>query len=419
MLEDVLRGAIQAVRSGAPADRFITDYFRHHRELGARDRRFISDAVFSYFRWLGWVARARAPDEVAAVLLAAALDHELSEEVIGELTRRWGREFSPENLRELRCAGLAQKAERLAALLNGVELPVNVLFPAWFWEEISGPAEGDPEDLRVRVAEALQLRPPVWLRAARGQGEKLVQRLRQEGLPARRSESLPDAVAVEKAFSVGTLQRRIGLWFEVQDLASQCVVEVLGARPGERIWDACAGSGGKSLAIAEAVGAEGWVVLTDRRRAALQDAQSRLQRAGKENFSIVAADLLRSVPCGEVFDAVLVDAPCTGSGTWGRNPDARWRTPAEAVAAYAGRQLRLLEAVAGSVKAGGRLCYAVCSLTRSETVEVIRAFLAVHREFVVEPVPHPLVPGQACSELWFMPWAGPNSGMFACRLRRR
>jgi len=121
---------------------------------------------------------------------------------------------------------------------------------------------------------------------------------------------------------------------------------------------------------------------------------------------------------GEAFDSVLVDAPCSGWGTWSRNPDARWRSDPRDPAQKRNLQVRMLHNAAQCVKSGGVLVYAVCTFTREETSGVLERFLAEHPEFKPEPFTHPLTGDPAAGTVQIWPWEGPGDGMFIARLRK-
>ena len=164
-------------------------------------------------------------------------------------------------------------------------------------------------------------------------------------------------------------------WFEVQDEGSQLAALMVGAKPGEQVLDLCAGAGGKTLAIAAAMENKGQVFATDTDRAAARadlrpaEAGGQPQRAGARSGRSLAELEGR-------MDAVLIDAPCTGSGTWRRRPDAKWRLSERALGERLAEQTALLDQAARFVKPGGRLVYVTCSLFPEENGEQIAAFVA-------------------------------------------
>ncbi|PWR20632.1 RsmB/NOP family class I SAM-dependent RNA methyltransferase [Zavarzinia compransoris] len=196
--------------------------------------------------------------------------------------------------------------------------------------------------------------------------------LRVEGRPA---------IARSRAWREGLV--------EVQDEASQLAALILGAKPGERVLDFCAGAGGKTLAIAAAMANKGRLIATDSDERRLTEAVTRLRRADVHNVTrhVIGAegDKWLSRQKG-AFDRVLVDAPCTGTGTFRRNPDAKWRSSAEELAHLTALQAKLLDRAAALVKPGGRLVYATCSILAAEDEDQIDAFLARHAGFRIVPL---------------------------------
>ena len=178
-------------------------------------------------------------------------------------------------------------------------------------------------------------------------------------------------------------------WFEVQDEASQIAAALVDARPGQRVIDLCAGAGGKTLALAAAMANKGSITACDVDARRLKDAVARLRRAGVHNVQTRLLDpegdrWLKRQRGG--FDRVLVDAPCTGTGTWRRKPEQKWRWHADMVAGIAVVQADLLDRGARLVRPGGRLVYAVCSILGAECEERVDAFLERTPGFVRVPV---------------------------------
>ena len=175
---------------------------------------------------------------------------------------------------------------------------------------------------------------------------------------------------------------------EIQDEGSQLVAALLGARPGQRVCDFCAGAGGKTLALAATMDNRGQIVACDTSAARLANATIRLRRAGASN---VERHLLEpgdkwAKRRAETFDRVLVDAPCTGTGTWRRNPDARQRLAATDLAELTARQAAILDAAAPLVRKRGRLVYATCALLEEENEAQVMHFLARHPGFSLVPL---------------------------------
>ncbi|WP_035638696.1 RsmB/NOP family class I SAM-dependent RNA methyltransferase, partial [Bradyrhizobium sp. ORS 375] len=183
---------------------------------------------------------------------------------------------------------------------------------------------------------------------------------------------------------------------EVQDEGSQLAALFTAAKPGEQVIDLCAGAGGKTLALAAMMGGKGRLIATDADKRQLAPIHERLSRAGVHNAEIRTpkgdADPLADIKASA--DLVVIDAPCTGTGTWRRNPDAKWRMRPGALEIRLKDQAEVLERAAGLVKPGGRIAYITCSVLQPENGDQIRAFVARHPEFAVQP------PEQTATVLW-------------------
>ena len=171
--------------------------------------------------------------------------------------------------------------------------------------------------------------------------------------------------------------------FEFQDEASQLVALLCAAKRGERVLDIAAGAGGKSLALAAAMNNEGEILACDVDIARLRALGPRARRAG---VTIIRTQGLDDAPLEPIFDVVLVDAPCSGSGTWRRNPETKWRLTSERLGELTQIQRALLERAANAVRPGGRLVYSVCSLFPSEGQDQVDNFLASRPAFRLDPV---------------------------------
>jgi 16S rRNA (cytosine967-C5)-methyltransferase len=223
--------------------------------------------------------------------------------------------------------------------------------------------------------------PPITLRVnrARLSREALAERLRAAGVETAPTAVAPDGLIVTAGNPLRAPLADTGD-FLIQDEASQIVPLALGARPGDRVWDACAAPGGKTLVLADAMAHSGVLVAGDLRphRLALL---RRLLSAHGTDARLVRYDLLLGAPFGAAFDRVLVDAPCTGLGTLRRDVDIRWRRQEGDVEVAAMRQEAMLREAAPAVAPGGRLVYATCSSEPEENASVAERFLATHGTF--------------------------------------
>ncbi len=399
LMSEILETLVpQVLDRGPPADRVLARFFKRRRELGSRDRRFLSEGFFSFFRWLGWTQPLGvAPLEAAALswlldrteihpaLAAAAGDREL----LGGKT-------------------LDEKRDALSGWFDR-EFENTGLIPSALEKSIHLPA-----GCEALFYETLQQRPPTWLRL---RSEAFKQTLAEADIAFTEHPRLPAAVSIPAGRSLGALGS--SGQFEVQDIASQAVGAVAAPEKRSDWWDACAGAGGKALQLADAVGRDGKVFATDVRPEALANCKKRARTDGIRNVRMQEHDLAKDEPFTKEFDGVLVDAPCSGWGTWSRNPDARWRSDPRDPAQKRNLQLRMLHNAAQCVKSGGVLIYAVCTFTREETTEVLERFLTDHSEFAPEPFAHPLTGELTEGVLQIWPWEGPGDGMFIARLCRK
>lgn len=227
-------------------------------------------------------------------------------------------------------------------------------------------------------------RPPLYIRPAPGKLGTVVEDLQQHHLQAQR---IGNAVAVTGSKGLYELDSYKQGLFEIQDLASQAIGEHVAPQAGDLGWDACAGGGGKSLQLASLMQGKGAVYASDIREHKLDEIRRRAQRAQLHNirtFPWQGEPLDRwpaAVQKRGGFDWVLVDAPCTSSGTWRRNPDARWRCDEQQIQDITSLQARLLDAAANSVRPGGKLVYSTCSFFVDENEAIVAGFLQKNPSF--------------------------------------
>ena len=209
---------------------------------------------------------------------------------------------------------------------------------------------------------------------------ELAEALGRHGIVTRPTAFAPDGLIVEQGNPLQTPLFKSGA-FVVQDEASQLVALMTGVRAGERVFDACASPGGKTIAMAAAMDDEGFIVAADVRPRRVRLLAETVARSGASRVGIVQADAALTLPFSTAFDCVLVDAPCSGLGTLRRDPDIRWRRREEDLASSAVFQVALLDSLASAVRPGGRLVYSTCSSEPDENEEVIAQFLDRHPEF--------------------------------------
>lgn len=354
----------------APADAILRELFLQHRGAGARDRGAIGDLVYGTLR-AHFPLRAALGDSASPLELCAAL-----------ALRTHGRGAMPA-LRELDWDALAARLGAAPAIDDATAHNL----PAWLWAALAG--QYGPE--AAALAEALNRPAQVDLRAnaLKGSRELAIAALAEDGIAA---QPLPTPHALrlpERAPLQRTRAFREGL-VEPQDEGSQRLALFCAPKPGDTVIDWCAGAGGKTLALGALMKDRGLLQALDVNRARLAGLAPRLQRSG---LTIVRTALV-SDPAAAALkaraDLVLVDAPCSATGTLRRNPELRLRTPD--LAALAATQLGILAAAARAVKPGGTLVYATCSVLRQENEDVVAAFLGTTGGFAADGPPLVLLP---------------------------
>jgi 16S rRNA (cytosine967-C5)-methyltransferase len=348
---ELLDTIIDAAREkGPPADRILADWFRAHRFAGSKDRRAVRDLVFAAIRACGPV-----PQSGRSAMLRLAE----SESALRELFD--GSQYGP------------------PAIAKGEAVAEAGIAPAWLETALAESGVAGEE------AVALIGRAPLDIRVNALKADRDMLSLPESGerLPSRHGLRFPAGTAIEQwpAYRDGLI--------EVQDAGSQLACEAVAARPGETVIDLCAGAGGKTLALAAAMENAGTLMAADTDRARLSRLAPRAERAGALVSETILLDPGRELEALEAWrgraDAVLVDAPCSGTGTWRRNPEARWRLMPADLERYAAIQERLLEIAGELVRRGGRLIYVVCSLLDAEGADRIASFLAAHPDWRADP----------------------------------
>ncbi len=341
---ELLDAIITAARdNGAAADTLIARYFKDRRYAGSKDRRAVRDLVYRAIRTYG-----EPPSSGRAAMLGlAATDPELADLFDG----------SPHAPSPIVPDETVAVASPVAKWLR------SQLCDAVDDAELLALTERAPLDLRVNVAKAQPEEVRSWFSEA----------VPLAGVPA--GLRLPHGSPVEThpGFADGA--------FEIQDGGSQIIALACGVKAGMTVVDLCAGAGGKTLALAAAMDNRGRLIACDAIRSRMTPLEARAQRAG----ATIEKRLLHMRHEGEALadladaaDIVLVDAPCSGTGTWRRNPEARWRIDQPKLSRFAHEQARLLDIGGSLVAPGGALVYAVCALTKAEGPGQIDAFLSRH-----------------------------------------
>lgn len=380
---EILDLVIAAARgNGPPADRIVAEWFRTRRFAGSKDRRAVRELVYAAIRRCSEV-----PQSGRAAMLALAKDD-----------------------------------PSLAALFDGQghgptpiaadERPAKVgTAPSWLGKMLAA------SDIAREAAAALLERAPLDLRVNTLKASRDTMELPLPATPtlAPNGLRLPHGTQIEQwdAYRDGLI--------EIQDTGSQLACEALAARPGETVIDLCAGAGGKTLAVAAAMDNRGTLIAADTDRGRLSRLVPRANCAGATIVETVLLDPGKEAAVLADWagrsDAVLIDAPCSGTGTWRRNPEVRWRLTQEQLSRYVALQARLLDLGAELVKPGGRLVYVVCSLLDAEGADQVAAFLARHPEWSADELHLPAGTPRGTG-LRLTPFQDGTDGFFIARLAR-
>jgi len=381
VLERVVRGEI-------PADDALRERFAQHRNAGSRDRATITALLYGVLRNY-FALRAALGENASALELCAA--HALRSGMTQALPALEG--IAPDAL----AARITQAAPPDDAARHNL--------PPWLWQGLQ--AEYGSE--AAALAQALNAEGTVDLRVntLKATREQAAEALRAEGIESDAIDGLDAALRLRKRAALQNTRVLRDGWIEPQDAGSQRLALFVAPAAGETIVDFCAGAGGKTLALGALMRNRGALHALDTSRGRLARFEPRLARSG---LSIIHAQVLRNERDTRLrdlvnrADAVLVDAPCSGTGTLRRNPELRLR-PLD-LDAQAATQRSILDAAARLVRPGGRLVYATCSVLKAENQDVVSAFLASHPDF------------RQAGELILLPHRDGTDGFYAARLLR-
>jgi 16S rRNA (cytosine967-C5)-methyltransferase len=383
-----LIAAIDAQR--IPAAKALKEWGTAHRYAGSGDRAAIAGLVWDVLRRRASSAFLMDADTPRArVLGMLKLERGMDVETIAAQCD--GSRFAPEPLTE------AERAALTTRTLDGAPPHVAGDYPEWLDDQFAALFGAE----RAAEAAAMASRAPLDLRVntLKGKRDKVLASLKHLGATetpwsplglriALGADARNPGIQAEQDFIKGAV--------EVQDEGSQLAALLSGAKPGEQVIDLCAGAGGKTLALAAMMQGKGRLIATDSDKRQLAPIHERLSRAGVHNAEVRPpkgdADPLADIKGSA--DLVLVDAPCTGTGTWRRNPDAKWRMRPGALEIRLKDQAEVLARAARLVKPGGRIAYVTCSVLPAENVEQVRAFVAAHPDFTPTP------PAELAAALW-------------------
>jgi 16S rRNA (cytosine967-C5)-methyltransferase len=360
-------------RTSAPADRFIREWFRKRRYAGSKDRAAVAERVFAILRHRSFLAWRVQSNEPRALVMASVLA-ETSD--IADIEKLFsGEGYGPARLIDRERASLAAPPQGMPALSVLGE------FPAWLEQELKrslgehlldemrAMCERAPIDLRVNTLKATR--------------DDVLQELRDSGIAAEPASYAPYGIRIfagEKLSQLGRSAAYLAGRFEFQDEAGQIAAVLAAPKPGQSVLDLTAGAGGKALALAAIMENRGEILACDVDAQRLERLKPRAARAG---VTIIRTQHVNAEPPTGPFDIVFVDAPCSGSGTWRRQPELKWRLTPERLNELMAAQDVLLDQAAR--RAARRIVYATCSVLVCENEARLDAFLRRHPEFAVRP----------------------------------
>ncbi len=371
-----------------PADTLTGTYFRARRFIGSKDRAALSTRLYAVLRhqarldW--WLEKYGVNVSPRARLLAwLSLGESLSTKAIDEICS--GGKFAPAPLADDE-RGLLKKTA--GSGIEHPEMPEDIAaecpphlydilkqrFGKNFNREMAAMLTQAPMDLRVNILKSTR--------------EEILKILEETGIKAVACPLSPWGIRVFERPSLANLSILQDGLVDIQDEGSQLVALATDAKPGERVVDFCAGAGGKTLALGAMMGNKGRITACDVMERRLKASTERFRRAGLHNIETHPLTSERDPWVKKhkgMFDRVLVDAPCSGTGTWRRNPDTRWRNLGPDLETLLKLQTDILDSAARLVKAGGRLIYATCSLLPQENEKQIEHFLSSHPDFALMP----------------------------------
>jgi 16S rRNA (cytosine967-C5)-methyltransferase len=368
----------QVLRFDGPADAVMSRYFKLHAKLGSRDRSLVAEAVFFALRRyasLRWIMQPAHPGRAPrlAALVTLARQHGIDA-------------LDPRALRNDERAVRHALATRVDTAPRAVQAEV----PQWLYQRIAS-QYGDADALLAALAAPAPL--DLRVNTQRSSRDAVLAELRSSTPQHAPLEAEPTPYSPEgiRLFDKPGLTR----WplyqhgsIEVQDEGSQLIARLVAPRRGEMVVDFCAGAGGKTLALGSLMRSTGRIYAFDIHARRLAGLGPRLKRSGLSNVhpaAIASENDLRVKRLAGKIDRVLVDAPCSGSGTLRRNPDLKWRFDEAELARVNGVQQKVLRAAARLLKPGGRLVYATCSLLAEENQGVVERFLAGEPQFALVP----------------------------------
>lgn len=373
-----------------PADSFLSAEFRNRRYIGSKDRKIVASRFYRILRYqarfLWWAKFMQFQPTARFQTLLDEIFHENHKSPKDIMALFNGERHAPKPLNN-------SERELLEALwgqdIHHPEMDEASRYecPAWAYQRFKDLMGDDfaREMQEMLEPAALHLR----INSLKTTRDAAIKALAKEGIKAKKGDISPLSLIVQGRPALGQSKVFEKGMVEIQDSGSQLIALLTGVKPGDRVSDFCAGAGGKTLAMGAMMGNKGTIVASDVLAGKLRRAKTRFARADLHNIETRPLSSERDKwvkrSAGQ-FDVVLTDAPCSGTGTWKRNPDMRWRFFGPNLDELLPLQASILESASRLVKPGGRLIYATCSLLPEENEGQIEAFLKEHKDFSLIPV---------------------------------
>lgn len=331
-----------------PLDLYVSFYFKDNPALGSKDRREISDLVYALMRWKTLLDQLSGSTSWQSRLYAY-------------------KKYYPFDSEEIRSLAPYTQVSFPEALFNFIEK-----------------SYGTQEALHLCKISNTKAPTTIRVNALKTTREALLKEW-EPHYPVSPCQKAPFGIIFHEKIHFFSMKEFQSGLFEIQDEGSQLVADMVHATPGSQVLDYCAGSGGKALAIAPKLQGKGQIYLHDVRKRALEEARKRLKRAGIQNCQTMHSSDKNLEKLKKKMDFVLVDAPCSGTGTLRRNPDMKWRFQEESIKNLVGEQRMIFERALSFVKPSGYIIYATCSLLKDENEHQTEHFLKTYPLAIAEP----------------------------------
>jgi len=368
----------QITETGYPADRCMAAYFKQRRYIGSKDKAAISEHLYTVLRnKLSYQYLLQQKNLGShSRLLAAVMLHVKGEQISDYFN---GEHYSPVVLRDDQIDAFASLDPEL---INTAPLHVRLNVPEWLAVHLQK-ALGDRFEIEMQAINQ-QATTDIRVNTLKSSSSAVIEALETVGYEVSATSLSPWGMRFNKRVSLFGLDAFKKGWFEIQDEGSQLLALLSGVKAGDKVVDFCAGAGGKTLAMAAMMQNKGVIYASDVHTKRLEQLNKRAKRAAVHNVRVhtLSSEHDKWVKKHkEMADLVLIDAPCSGTGTWRRSPDARWNIQPDNLANLVELQQSILQSAMRLVKPGGRLIYATCSLLNCENEGQIERFLENNTEF--------------------------------------